>query len=252
MFLTTQYLQTVLGFSAFQAGVRMLPMASVMFIAAPIAPRLVERVGTKAVVGTGMLISAGGLVFTSMVPLTHGYPHLVIGLMIVSLGMGLAMAPATESVMGSLPPSKAGVGSAMNDTTRQVGAALGVAVIGSAFATSYRPGIASRLSALHAPPGLVRIARDSVGGAVQAASRLPGGLGRSVALAARQEFVSGLSIALLVAAAVVAIAASVVFAFLPARAADDREIVAGPFEGLASTTFAEAEGALHVDEAGAA
>jgi EmrB/QacA subfamily drug resistance transporter len=252
MFLTTQYLQTVLGFSAFQAGVRMLPMASVMFIAAPIAPRLVERVGTKAVVGTGMLISAGGLVFTSMVPLTHGYPHLVIGLMIVSLGMGLAMAPATESVMGSLPPSKAGVGSAMNDTTRQVGAALGVAVIGSAFATSYRPGIASRLSALHAPPGVVRIARDSVGGAVQAASRLPGGLGRSVALAARQEFVSGLSIALLVAAAVVAIAASVVFAFLPARAADDREIVAGPFEGLASTTFAEAEGALHVDEAGAA
>lgn len=251
MFLTTQYLQTVLGFSAFQAGVRMLPMAAVMFIAAPIAPRLVERVGTKIVVGTGMLISAAGLVFTSTVPVNHGYLHLVIGLMIVSLGMGLAMAPATESVMGSLPPSKAGVGSAMNDTTRQVGAALGVAVIGSALATSYRPGIASKLAALHAPPGVVRIARDSVGGAVQAASALPGGLGRSVALAARQEFVTGLGIALLIAAAIVAVAASVVFAFLPARAADT-DAVAGPLDALASVTFAEAEGVLAVDEAGAA
>jgi EmrB/QacA subfamily drug resistance transporter len=261
MFLTTQYLQTVLGFSAFQAGVRMLPTAAVMFLAAPIAPRLVERVGTKMVVGTGMVIAACGLVFTSMVPMTNGYPHLVIGLMMVSLGMGLAMAPATESVMGSLPPSKAGVGSAMNDTTRQVGAALGVAVIGSAFATSYRPGIGSKLAALHAPPEVVRIAKDSVGGAVQAASSLPGGLGRSVVLAARQEFINGLGIALLIAAAIVAIAAVVVFAFLPARADDLRESVAGPLDGLASATFAEpeavlelarAEAASHVDEAGAA
>jgi hypothetical protein len=81
---------------------------------------------------------------------------------------------------------------------------------------------------------------------------LPGGLGRSVALAARQEFVAGLGIALLVAAVVVAIAAAVVFAYLPARDADDREIVAGPVDGFASAAFAEAEGALHVDEVGAA
>ncbi len=249
MFLTTQYLQTVLGFSPFEAGLRMLPMSAIMFVAAPAAPRLVERVGTKIVVGTGMLICASGLVFTSTVPVTHGYIHLLIGLAIVSLGMGLAMAPATESIMGSLPPSKAGVGSAMNDTTRQVGAALGVAVIGSVFATSYRPGVASKLSAVHAPPEVVRIARDSVGGAVQAASRLPSGLGRSVALAARQEFVSGLSLAFVVAAVVVMLAGAVVFAFLPARAADVREAVAGPVDGLASATFAGGEGALETAQA---
>lgn len=252
MFLTTQYLQTVLGFSPFQAGLRLLPMSAIMFVAAPLAPRLVERVGTKVVVGTGMLITSAGLVFTSAVPVSHGFTHLLIGLGIVSLGMGLAMAPATESIMGSLPPSKAGVGSAMNDTTRQVGAALGVAVIGSVFATSYRPGVASRLAALHAPAQVVGVARDSVGGAVQAAAQLPGALGRSVALAARQEFVSGLSLAFLVAAAVVAVASVVVFAFLPARARDPRETVAGPLDGVASATFAEAEGVLEADQAGAA
>jgi EmrB/QacA subfamily drug resistance transporter len=252
MFLTTQYLQTVLGFSAFEAGIRTLPMSVVMFTAAPLAPRLAERIGTKVVVGTGMLICATGLVFTSALPVSNGYPHLLVGLMIVSLGMGLAMAPATESIMGSLPPSKAGVGSAMNDTTRQVGAALGVAVIGSAFATSYRPNIVARLSTLHAPPEVVGVAKDSVGGAVQAASRLPADLGHSVALAAREEFVAGFGIALLLAAAVVAIAAAIVFAFLPARAGDPREEVAGPLDGLASATFAEAEGVLEADEAGAA
>jgi EmrB/QacA subfamily drug resistance transporter len=248
MFLTTQYLQTVLGYSAFQAGVRMLPMALVMFVSAPLAPRLVERIGTKLVVGTGMLVSAAGLVVTAGVPVSGGYPRLVLGLMIVSFGMGFAMAPATESVMGSLPPSKAGVGSAMNDTTRQVGSALGVAVIGSALATSYRPGIGAKLTALHAPPELVRVAKDSVGGAVQAAASVPGPLGRAIATAARHEFVTGLSLALLLEAVIVALAAVVVFAFLPARAADVRESVSGAVDGLASTTFAEAEGALESPE----
>jgi Na+/melibiose symporter-like transporter len=255
MFLTTQYLQTVLGYSALEAGVRMLPMALVMFIAAPIAPRIVERVGTKLVVGVGMLIAAGGMVIVSQVPETNGYPHLLVGLMIVSLGMGIAMAPATESIMGSLPPAKAGVGSAMNDTTRQVGSALGVAVIGSALATSYRPGVAARLQALHAPADVVRVAKDSVGGAVEAASRLPGPLGDAVTAAARHEFVSGLGVALLIAAAIVAFAAVVVFAFLPARAADTAtETVEtdAAVEGFASITFAEAEGALEADTAGAA
>jgi EmrB/QacA subfamily drug resistance transporter len=252
MFLTTQYLQTVLGYSALEAGVRMLPMAAVMFVAAPIAPRIVERVGTKLVVGVGMLISAGGMVIVSQVPETNGYPHLLIGLMIVSLGMGIAMAPATESIMGSLPPAKAGVGSAMNDTTRQVGSALGVAVIGSALATSYRPGVASRLQALHAPADVVSVAKDSVGGAVQAASHLPGPLGDAVTAAARHAFVSGLGVALLIAAAIVAFAAVVVFAFLPARAVETPTETGAAVEGVASITFAEAEGALEADTAGAA
>src|SRR5581483_2954865 len=162
MFLITQYLQTVLGFSALDAGVRMLPMAALMLVVAPTAPRLVERVGTKRVVGTGLVLAALGLAIASTVPAENGYVHLLIAMGVLAVGMGLVMAPATESVMGSLPPSKAGVGSAMNDTTRQMGGALGVAIIGSVFASSYRPGVASKLAALHAPAEIITQARDSI------------------------------------------------------------------------------------------
>src|SRR5262249_39135163 len=151
MFLITQYLQIVLGFDPLEAGLRMLPMAVVMLVVAPLAPRIVERVGTKLVVGTGLLLVTSGMVYASSVPVTDGYPHLFLSMALLSGGMGLVMAPATESIMGSLPPAKAGVGSAMNDTTRQMGGALGVAVIGSILATSYRPGVSEALNNLGAP-----------------------------------------------------------------------------------------------------
>src|SRR5207344_810425 len=105
----------------------------------------------------------------------------VVAMVLLSGGMGLIMAPATESIMGSLPPAKAGVGSAMNDTTRQMGGALGVAVIGSILATAYRPGVTNALTALGAPADVITKAQDSVAGAVQAASTLPGALGDAVA-----------------------------------------------------------------------
>jgi EmrB/QacA subfamily drug resistance transporter len=244
MFLITQYLQTVLGYSALQAGIRMLPMACLMFCIAPLAPRLVERVGTKLVVGGGLMMAAAGMVVASQVPVEHGYPHLLVAMAMLSLGMGCIMAPATESIMGSLPRNKAGVGSAVNDTTRQVGGALGVAVIGSIFASFYRPAITERLGALDVPFFVVSTARDSVGGALQAASTLPPATENAVVTIAKTEFVNAFASALLVGSVIIAIAAVVVFAFLPARAHDAREEVAGPADGLASLTFAEAEGAL--------
>jgi EmrB/QacA subfamily drug resistance transporter len=249
LFLITQYLQTVLGYSAFEAGIRMLPMACVMLVVAPLAPRIVEHVGTKLVVGAGLTLVTLGMAYASQVPTTNGYPHLVVAMMMLSGGMGLVMAPATESIMGSLPPAKAGVGSAMNDTTRQMGGALGVAVIGSILATSYRPGVTDALTALGAPSDVITKAQDSVGGAVQAAATLPAELGTAVATAARSEFVDAFGGALLMAAAVVAVAAVVVFMFLPARAHDPREAVEGPLDGIASLTYAEAEGVLETDAA---
>jgi MFS transporter, DHA2 family, multidrug resistance protein len=245
MFLITQYLQTVLGFSPLQAGIRMLPMAAVMMTVAPMSPRLVERFGTKLIVGIGLLLAAGGLFFASGVPATNGYPHLLVAMATLSFGMGLVMAPATESIMGSLPPSKAGVGSAMNDTTRQMGGALGVAVIGSIFATSYRPGIASALSKIGAPSEVVAAAKDSVGGAMAAAAKLPGELGRQVMADARTQFVHAFGSASRVGGVVILVAAAVVFMFLPARARDTGEpVTETAIDGLASLTFAEAEGEL--------
>ena len=101
-------------------------------------------------------MAAGGLIFVSQLPVSHGYPHLFAGLVVTAIGMGLVMAPATESIMGSLPKSKAGVGSAMNDTTRQMGGALGVAVIGSLFASVYRPGVGAALAGSGRVPRLHR------------------------------------------------------------------------------------------------
>src|SRR3954452_25098807 len=251
MFLITQYLQTVLGYSALQAGIRMLPMACVMLFVAPLAPRIVERVGTKVVVGSGLTLVTLGMAWASRVPVTDGYPHLLVAMAMLSCGMGLVMAPATESIMGSLPPAKAGVGSAMNDTTRQMGGALGVAVIGSILATSYRPGVSDALTSVGAPAEVLARAKDSVGGAVQAAATLPGALGDAIATAAKTEFVDAFGTAILLAAGVVAIAAVVVFMFLPARAHDAREPVEGPLDGIASLTFAEAEGVLETDAAAA-
>ena len=247
-FLITQYLQTVLGFSAFQAGVRMAPMAVTMLLVAPMSPRVVERVGTKLVVGTGLLLAAAGLLIVSGVPVTQGYPQLVGGMIVLAVGMGLVMAPATESIMGSLPRSKAGVGSAMNDTTRQMGGALGVAIIGSVLASSYRPGVVSKLQALHAPGSVVAAARDSIGGAVDAANTLAQPLRGHVISASRVEFVHAFRGSLLVATLVLLVAAGVVFGLLPARATDADDEPGGhddgPIDGLASLTFAEAEGEL--------
>jgi EmrB/QacA subfamily drug resistance transporter len=249
MFLITQYLQVVLGFTALEAGLRMLPMACVMLTVAPLSPRIVEHVGTKIVVGTGLFLVTVGMAFASLVPVTNGYPHLFVAMVILSCGMGLVMAPATESIMGSLPRNKAGVGSAMNDTTRQMGGALGVAIIGSILATVYRPGVTDALTSMGAPANVITQAQDSVGGAIEAAASLPANLGNAVASAARSEFVDAFGGALLVASLVVLVASIVVFAFLPARAHDAREPVESSLDGIASLTFAEAEGVLEEDAA---
>ncbi|HEY4332897.1 MAG TPA: MFS transporter, partial [Ilumatobacteraceae bacterium] len=219
-FLATQYLQTVLGFSALGSGLRMLPMAIAMALLAPVAPRLVERVGTKIVVGVGLLVVVAGLVIVSTVPVADGYPHLLVGFFLVAAGMAMTMAPATESIMGSLPRAKAGVGSAMNDTTRQMGGALGVAILGSASASLYRPGLARHLGSVTLTPTQLAHAKDSLGGAIDVAKELPAAAAAHLTAVAKSEFVSGMRLALLVAVAVVTAAAIVVFMFLPARAAD--------------------------------
>ena len=240
-FLITQYLQTVLGFSALAAGVRMLPMPFFMILMSTQAPRLVERLGSKKVVATGLIAVAVGLVIVSMVPVSDGYVHVLIGMCILSSGMGLTMAPATESVMGALPPEKAGVGSAMNDAVRYVGGSLGVAVIGSVFASTYRPAISDRFGDLGLPSEALARARDSVGGAVSVAAEYPG---RLIAEGARIDFVDAMGPSLLAAALVILAAAALVIAYLPARAGDAREPVESALDGIASMTFAEAEGVL--------
>src|SRR5262249_49148143 len=137
-------------------------------------------------------------------------------------GMGLAMTPATDSIMGSLPREKAGVGSAVNDTTREVGGALGVAILGSLLAASYHSSMDSSAALHQLPTQAASVAHDSLGGAVQVANQA-GAAGQSLVADAAQAFVSAMSSTVLVAAAVAVVGALVALIWLPSRAAAPAE-----------------------------
>jgi hypothetical protein len=142
----------------------------------------------------------------------------------MAVGMGLTMAPATESVMGSLPREKAGVGSAVNDTTRQMGGALGVAIIGSLVASVYTARIDAAAKASGLSGAALDTARNSLGGALGLSNQL-GAHAASFAQVAKEAFVSGLSGGLRLGAVVVLIAAVVAYRFLPARAHPEEPVV---------------------------
>jgi hypothetical protein len=229
MFLLTQYLQFVLGYTPLEAGIRLVPMAAVMMVVAPASARIVERVGTKLVVGTGLLIASGGLVAASFLTPGSTYAEVLGSMLVLALGLALVMAPATESIMGSLPLAKAGVGSAVNDTTRQVGGALGVAVLGTLLAGTYSGQMQDAIAAAPnpVPPDIASVVTDQLGGALAIAARLGGAPGQALADAAKSAYVDGMGLALVVGAAVIALAALGVFLFLPARARSAAEPSAG-------------------------
>jgi EmrB/QacA subfamily drug resistance transporter len=218
LFFLTQYLQFVLGYSALEAGVRVAPLALMLMIGAPIAGRLTARFGNKVLVATGMGFVAFGLWFMGTLSVTSGYPHVVIALLILGLGMGTAMVPATESIMGSLPLAKAGVGSAMNDTTRQIGGALGVAILGSIFASSYATHIVSSLAGL--PATSIAAAQSSVGAALAIGAKIGGARGAALTLAAKTSFIQAMDRGLVVGAAIALLGAVIALIWLPNRAAN--------------------------------
>jgi EmrB/QacA subfamily drug resistance transporter len=212
-FLLTQYFQFALGYSPLKAGFLTAPVAVGLMVGGPSAPRLVERWGTKRVVMGGLCIVIGALLCYGSETLMSSFLWGAIVRAVFGLGMSLTTAPATESIMGSLPPGRAGVGSAINDTTRQTGGALGVAVLGSIFAARYR----SLIDLPAALPAQARdLARDSIGKAFGAASTLPDGLGRQVHQAAVDAFVGSMRTAVIVGAVFVATAIAVAWRFLPA------------------------------------
>ncbi len=238
LFLLTQYLQSIMGFSALEAGLALLPWAGIMLVVAPLSARLAERFGTKLVVGTGLSFATVALLSFATLPasnisyLTDVLPRMVI----MAIGMGLVMAPATESIMGSLPRAKAGVGSAMNDTTRQVGGALGVAVVGSVMLSTYgsRVGEAITASKIPVSPGLVDQAKQSLATALGIATndRVPAALQTKLVTEINEAFVSGMHRGVLFAAAATLIGAIVVFRWLPAHGtdADGSPVVVSPEE----------------------
>jgi len=193
-------------------------MAGVMVVVSGVSAKVVEAVGTKIVVGTGLLIAATGLGLGSLLTPDSSYLQVAGMLVVLSFGMALTMAPATESIMGSLPPAKAGVGSAVNDTTRELGGALGVAVLGSVLSTAYSSKLLDVLAGTPTPPEAAEAASEQLGAALAIAEEVGGGAGAALAEAARSAFVDGMGTSLLVGASIAVLGALSVFVYLPARA----------------------------------
>jgi EmrB/QacA subfamily drug resistance transporter len=227
LFLLTQYFQYVLGYTPLETGVRMLPFAGAMMVVSPLSARVVERIGTKITVAVGLGMVTAGLLTMAGLQTDTPYSNIFWRLMLMAAGMGLTMAPATDSVMGSLPLFKAGVGSAVNDTTRQVGGALGVAIVGSVLAGTYGDKITAFFAGTPVPDQAVEAARSSIGAVPQVAQQLTqnglGDVGAQLQQVANTAFVDAAHWGVIVAAVATGIGVLVALAFLPATAeAEDR------------------------------
>jgi EmrB/QacA subfamily drug resistance transporter len=231
-FLITQYFQFVKGYTPFGTGLRLLPVASSVAVAAVVGTKLAVRIGNKRVVAAGLAGFGVALWWISTVSATTPYGVIAAQMVLGGGGLGLVSAPATEAILGAVPKEKAGVGSAVNDATRLFGAALGVAVIGSVAASLY----SSRLGS-HLPDGLpaqaLTAAKNSVGGALVAAQGLRhAGLGRAaqqLSLAAVGAFLHSLAGACRIAGSVAVAGAAMAAALLPSRPTVAPSVVT-PFE----------------------
>jgi MFS transporter, DHA2 family, multidrug resistance protein len=227
IFAMTQFLQDAHGYSALEAGAAMTPLALGLVAGSVSSVKLVARLGTTRVVTAGLL-GLAALLATSLA-WTPDMPYLPIGLWFLAAAMtlGWVMGPATDSVMGSIPEEKAGVGSAMNDVTRQVAGALGTAVVGSLITSLYASRIANSVATL--PDASRAAAEDSVGKANSVAADLPASEATRVTQAAADAFTQALGIGFTVAAACALLAALAAKRWLPAaHRARSADIIALP------------------------
>lgn len=210
----TQYFQSVRGYGTLTAGVATLPFATVIGVTAPLAIVAMRAAGTKLVVAAGLLTMAAGFLVATGTALESAYwGRIVLAMVLMAAGLGLVTSPATEAVMGALRGDQAGAGSAVNDTVREVGGTLGVAVVGSVLSTVYGPAVVDGLTAAGAPAQAAQTAADSVFAGLAVAGELP-----DAALAAvQQSFLDGVTAGSWVCAAASAVGAAVVLVFLPAQ-----------------------------------
>ena len=215
-FLVTQFFQMAKDYSPMQTGVRMLPVALSVGAASFIGTKLALSLGNKAVIATGLAMVSAGYFWISMSSVDTSYLTIACQMVVVGAGMGFATAPATEAIMGVVPREKAGIGSAVNDATRELGATLGVAILGSVFSSIYR-GALDAASNPGLPPSALAPARESFTAALQVASQTGGVVGQQLAASATAGFLDGFQAACLVAGAVTAAAALFAALVLPSR-----------------------------------
>jgi EmrB/QacA subfamily drug resistance transporter len=244
LFFLSFYLQSVRGYTPLKAGAFSLAFAAAQMLAAPRSAALVRRFGTKSVVATGLLLVTAALVSYQLLGLTTPIWVLAVAFFVQGAGMGLVMPPATEAVMSVVPRERAGAGSALTNTARQVSGALGVAVLGSILAQAYRSQLGPHLSAL---PAAERNAATSSITASQAVAAKLGPAGRDLAAFADTSFVHAMHLTTLISAAITLLGALVVMRWMPGRAAAGaaRQATAG----ASASGAAAAHGAVPANEA---
>ncbi len=219
-FFLTQYFQSVLGFTPFAAGLAALPIALVLTFVAARSAAVAQRIGTNKTVALGAGLAAIAMIYWRLI-MTAETPYLVfmIGQLVFGTGLGLIFSPATNSVMQAVPVRKAGIGSAMNDMTRQLGGALGIAVLGSVANAMYRAEIEPLLASAGQIPDAVReAALHGIQGAHVIAGQLTGGLGETLVATSNHAFLAGIYSAQIVAIVVLIGVSVLALRFLPAEA----------------------------------
>jgi hypothetical protein len=231
MFFLSQYFQSVQGVPTFEAGLRVLPTALTLTLVASLSSRVTARLGTKISVAMGILIAGISLLYMSRVfHIDTPYYLIAIGQVLFGIGMGVSMAPATNSIMGSVPVSKAGIGSAMNDTTRQLGGAFGVAVLGTIANQAYMHGVETLRTTLPIPEAFAQQAElafqgisSSIQGAHMVATSLaetplvPPDVPQMIIDTANQAFVLGMNNAMLIGSIIMICTAVLTYFILPAH-----------------------------------
>lgn len=208
----SQLFQLIMGYGTFESSLRFLPMMLLMMFVSPVVPSIVKKIGVRWTVTSGLVLVALGFLTMAFWPTIPTYTHVLISMLIMMTGMSFTMTPSTNLLMSSVPRNRAGMGSAMNDTTRELGGALGVAVLGSALSSVYTSRIADSLTAL--PAELQEIAKHSLAGAFGIAQQL-GPNGEALVTAAKEAWMQGLSRAVIIAAVIVTLAAIVSAIWLP-------------------------------------
>ena len=185
-----QLLQAVFGYRAMRAATGLLPMAALMMPLSTVAPTIAQRIGYRRTVTTGMVLVATAMaLLAALADVDRGYLSVVPGLLVLAVGVGLAMSPSTTAITASLPEDKQGVASALNDTAREMGAALGIALFGSILNAQYRANITDAAAAL--PPHLADPVKAGIGGALAVAGKL-GPDGPALLAAARNAWIDGM------------------------------------------------------------
>lgn len=233
MFIITQYFQFVRGYSPLDTGIRLVPMAAGFMIGAPVSAILVSRIGTKWTVALGLVVLGVAVGWLSTLDMTTPIWVPSAALLLFGIGGANVMAPATDAVMAALPDSRAGVGSALNDTIRQIGGALGVGVFGSILNSLYTSNVGD--SVVNLSEKMAAQAGNSIGGALQVASDIEGPASEALIQASKSAFIDASSPVYIAAGFIALIGAIAAIRFLPSRDTESAPVIeleSGTVEGL--------------------